>query len=719
MHSSRAYAPNCPHSNTAFCDAMSSAPLPFPAAPESADEACDSAPNRWPWRRWRSTWRRWSLWTLLVVLVVSMLITLVWLAGRYEAVQVQDRLERSAANAVADIRSALSRNLQDLQALAAQNNNAQEWRVQAAKVLQVRREIVRIEARDAQMRLRSSADTPYLPIQWEEGQRDNSQPHAQLTCANALRLNGPAYSPSYFQLQSDGMGAEMMEVCLPLAHGGKNDGFIVATYALQSILVTQVSKNLSHSQEVSFTEPDGTRLALVGASWRGTRAFTAQQILDLPGNMLVLRLDYWHRAPSVFPNVLTALVTTMAIALSTVLLILVRDNRRRLRAERDLGEALAFRKAMEDSLITGLRARDLKGRISYVNPAFCAMVGFTSEELLGLKFAPYWPPERVEEYHQRQIKRLAGKAPPSREGFESVFMRKDGTRFPVLIFEAPLISAQGRHTGWMSAFLDISEQRRIEEISRASQERLQATARLATVGEMASLLSHELTQPLATISSYAAGSLNMLSQHDPASDSPTMLRQELQDLRIAMQRIAHQAERAGRVIKSVRDFVRRRDQTREQVHASELIDAVLPLVGMQARKLGVRVITQLEKNLPPVLCDPTMVEQVLLNLARNGTQAMDGMQNQPRELTLRVRQTTTSAHASWLEFSVIDCGSGIDNAVSEQLFTPFFTTREEGMGLGLSLCRTVIEQHGGTLCHSPNLPRGTVFSFTLPVPTEN
>src|SRR5690606_7181363 len=156
----------------------------------------------------------------------------------------------------------------------------------------------------------------------------------------------------------------------------------------------------------------------------------------------------------------------------------------RLRAERDLGEALAFRKAMEDSLITGLRARDLRGRISYVNPAFCEMVGFTSEELLGLNFAPYWPPELSHEYHQRQLKRLAGKAPPSREGHETVFMRKDGTRFPVLIFEAPLISAQGQHTGWMSAFLDISEQRRMEELSRASQERLQATARLATVGEM-------------------------------------------------------------------------------------------------------------------------------------------------------------------------------------------------------------------------------------------
>ena len=141
-----------------------------------------------------------------------------------------------------------------------------------------------------------------------------------------------------------------------------------------------------------------------------------------------------------------------------------------------------------------------------------------------------------------------------------MFMRKDGSRFPVLIFEAPLINAQGMHTGWMSAFIDISEQRRMEEVSRASQERLQATARLATVGEMASMLSHELTQPLVAISSYAAGSLNMLKHEAGVSSAESQL-----DLSMAMERIGDQAERAGRVIKSVRDFVRRRDKSREVV----------------------------------------------------------------------------------------------------------------------------------------------------------
>jgi two-component system sensor histidine kinase DctS len=422
---------------------------------------------------------------------------------------------------------------------------------------------------------------------------------------------------------------------------------------------------------------------------------------------MVLRLDGRRGEPDLFPNVLTALVTAMSIALVTVMVLLAKDSRRRLKAENDLAEALAFRKAMEDSLVTGLRARDLEGRITYVNPAFCQMVGLAAEQLTGqLAPMPYWPPEMVDEYQQRQAIRLAGNAPP-REGFESVFMRADGTRFEVLIIEAPLISVQGQQTGWMGAVIDISEQRRIEELSRASQERLQATARLATVGEMASLLSHELNQPLAAIASYANGSLNLLK--DPGAAPQT-----LDDVHMALRRIAEQAGRAGKVINSVHDFVRRRDQAREAVAPEALLDAIAPLVNLQARKLQVKVHTRFEPKLPPVLCDRTMVEQVLLNLARNGMQAMDQPGSMERVLVLQVRRAASNAEHGWVEFSVSDVGVGIADDVERQLFTPFFTTKAEGMGLGLSLCRTVVEQHGGHLSFEPLVPRGTVFRFTLP-----
>jgi two-component system sensor histidine kinase DctS len=537
--------------------------------------------------------------------------------------------------------------------------------------------------------------------------RTESLNEANQACQRAKRVNGPAYSSTYFLPQSDGLGIEVMELCMPITQNGELMGYTVVTYSLQELLTERLGSTFGRRNELSFIEPDGTRLAIAGTQRRERRVFTAQQLVDLPGNTLLLRMDGRRGEPDLFPNVLTALVTGMSMALITVMVLLAKDARRRQKAERDLAEALAFRKAMEDSLVTGLRARDLQGCITYVNPAFCQMVGWEAEALIGKNAPmPYWPPEMVDEYQQRQAIRMAGNVPP-REGFESVFMRQDGERFPVLIIEAPLISVQGEQTGWMGAVIDISEQRRIEELSRASQERLQATARLATVGEMASLLSHELNQPLAAIASYANGSLNLLKD-------PQAVPQTLDDVHMALRRIAEQAERAGRVINSVHDFVRRRDQTREPVQPQALLDAIAPLMNLQARKLQVRVHIRVAASLPPVWCDRTMVEQVLLNLARNGMQAMDGPQCRDRVLVLQVQRATPHADDAGVEFTVTDVGAGIGADVAAQLFNPFFTTKAEGMGLGLSLCRTVVEQHGGQLEFEAQAPKGTVFRFTLP-----
>jgi two-component system sensor histidine kinase DctS len=187
-------------------------------------------------------------------------------------------------------------------------------------------------------------------------------------------------------------------------------------------------------------------------------------------------------------------------------------------------------------------------------------------------------------------------------------------------------------------------------------------------------------------------------------------------MRVPLQRMAEQAERAGRVIKSVHDAVRRRHSEREAVHPQALLDAILPLINLQARKLQVRVDCGLDPQLPAVLCDRTMIEQVLLNLARNAMQAMAQPGMPLRELRIEVRPAP-AAHPgpAWLEFSVADLGPGIAPDVADKLFTPFFTTKDEGMGLGLSLCRTVIEQHGGTLGFEARQPQGTIFRFTLPV----
>ena len=661
--------------------------------------------SRWRWIAAVEA-RRWVLWGTLLLLVLLLLSALAWLALRYEKAQMQDQLERDTVDAVGDVRAAMQRNVQTLQALQPEAPSPASWVAPAEEVLRNHREWVRLEWRDPGLQLRVGVDSVYRTPVFARLGRDNALADVEQACALARRTSAAAYAPSSFVSVQDGVGLEVMELCLPVYQGGRLDGFLVASYALVEMLEAMVRREHTRAQEVSFIELDGTRLALRGGIHRGQRLFSAQQMIDLPGNALVLRLDSWRASPNWLPNLLTALVLGLSLALVTVLALLARDMRRRQRAERDLADALAFRKAMEDSLVTGLRARDLQGRITYVNPAFCEMVGFSTEELLGQGIpAPYWPPEKVDEYGKRQAWRLAGNTPP-REGTESDFQRKNGERFPVLIFEAPLINASGSQTGWMSAVLDISAQRASEELSRATLDRLQATARLATVGEMASLLSHELNQPLAAIASYASGSQNLL-QADAAM--PAAMGQQLGQ---ALEHIADQARRAGLVIKSVHNFVRRRDQAREAVAAHTLIDSILPLVSLQARKTGVRLHLDCAPDLPAVWCDRTMVEQVLLNLARNGMQSMQDLPpGRARELRIVVRPSPDPGEG--LAFSVADGGLGITPEVSAQLFTPFFTTKAEGMGLGLSLCRTVVEQHGTRLQHRALDSGGTEFFFSL------
>ena len=678
------------------------------ASPSEPDDREPRPPPRW---------RRAVLWGTLVLLLIVAQTLLVALTLSFESTRAQEQVEASAAAAAADIRQALGRDLQTLQALLWNDPSPPQWRADAAELLRQRRELLRIEMRNPQLDIAEAVDSPYVADLFRKISREDSDLETEQACVAAQRQGTPMYSRSYFVPLPDGMGYEVIDVCMPVQRGGRLIGFMAATLSLARLLDEAVSPDIARHHEVAFVEGDGSRLARAG-QMRGARVFQAEHLIDLPGVRLVLRLDSGEAGPRLIPNLATALVLGLSLALAVVVVLLARDVARRARAERALDEALAFRKAMENSLVTGLRARDLQGRITYVNPAFCQMVGFAADRLIGQSTPPYWPPDRVDEYSRRQALRLAGDAQarePAREGFETEFMRSDGERLPVLILEAPLVDGQGRHAGWMSAVLDLRAQRRAEELSRQQQEKLQATARLATMGEMASLLSHELNQPLAAIASYATGSLNLLAEARAGdAEAPTLAM-----IREATGHIAEQAERAGRVIRSVHDFVRRREQSREALSAAALLDAVLPLVRLQARKSGARIQVDLPDAVPRVVCDRTMIEQVLLNLARNGLQAMDpATPLAARTLTLRVRQT----HARWVTFSVSDRGGGIAPEVAQQLFKPFFSTRSDGMGMGLSLCRTVIEQHGGALeFETRPAPAGdtgtmpeTEFRFTLP-----
>ena len=680
--------------------------------------------------------RRPLLWAALVALLVVAQSALVVLTLRFEEARVQDRTDDAAAAIASDIKRRAQLLLQGLQTLSVRPVSAQAWQGEAGELLRERRELGRIERRDRNARIVEATDSAFRTPLFRDWPRAELAVETELACAAAQRTMLPVFSRSQFVPLAGGLGVEVIDVCVPQQDAGRHVGFVVGTVVLTALLEEARPAELMRQHEVSFVEADGARLARIGTH-RGAGVFVAERIVDLAGNSLQIRVDALERRPGLIPNLAVALVLGLSLGLFAVVVLLVRDGRRRARAESALAEALAFAKAMEDSLITGVRARDRQGGFVHANAAFRTMVGFSTDELRDSAVPPYWPPEQVSTYQQRQAERLSPsqRSELAREGYETVFMRKDGERFPVMVYDAPLVDSAGQHTGWMSTVLDVSAQRRMEELSRQQQERLQATARLASVGEMASLLSHELNQPLSAIASYATGSINLmqraLADQAVASDLARAASARLpsaaasgaasgspapddtpQQLLHAMGRIAEQAGRAGRVIKSVHDFVRRRQQAHELIGADVLIESVLPLVRLQARKSGARIEVDVPRPAPRVRVDRTMVEQVLLNLARNGLQAMETDTALPqRVLTLRVQQQPDR----WVAFHVIDAGTGISVEVAQRLFTPFFTTRDEGMGLGLSLCRTVVEQHGGAIDFENLTPAGTLFRFTLPL----
>jgi two-component system sensor histidine kinase DctS len=282
---------------------------------------------------------------------------------------------------------------------------------------------------------------------------------------------------------------------------------------------------------------------------------------------------------------------------------------------------------------------------------------------------------------------------------------------PVLVFEAPLVDANGRHTGWMGSILDITDRKRAEELNRQQQEKLETSARLATMGEISSMLAHELNQPLAAISSYTAGALNVLARAGDAGGAggATSAALDVGMLRRALEQANTQARRAGQIIRSVHEFVKKREPRREMVAIQHVIDGIRALVELQARQSYVTLQVDVPPDLPPVLADRVLIEQVLLNLTRNAIEAMQAID--PERRVLRI--AATAGEQGRVAVSVIDNGHGIAPEVAERLFSPFFSTKAEGMGMGLSICRTAIEFHGGTLTHAANPGGGTVFTFTL------
>ena len=248
---------------------------------------------------------------------------------------------------------------------------------------------------------------------------------------------------------------------------------------------------------------------------------------------------------------------------------------------------------------------------------------------------------------------------------------------------------------------DITALRPIRERQKQQEEQLQQTARLVTMGEMASSIAHELNQPLAAISNYALGLAKRLQPGSPAPADPAMVDQTLD-------KIARQAQRAASVIQRVRNFVRRNTAEQREIAVDEILTESLALAEIAAKRYGVAITIDLAPDLPRLSADRILIEQVLLNLMKNAIDAMRGQDD--AALTLQVSATRDN-----VLFAVADQGPGIPEEQQEKVFEAFFTTKPEGMGMGLNICRSIIESHAGRLWVESNHPRGCIFKFTLPV----
>lgn len=424
----------------------------------------------------------------------------------------------------------------------------------------------------------------------------------------------------------------------------------------------------------------------------------AHQIsFDPPLRGASLRITAYDPPPRFGSDLLIGAVGALAALAILALVALYRSVRRRRQAELRLSGEAAFRRSMEDSLTVGLRAKDHDGRILYVNAAFCHLVGLPASELTGrAPPMPYWTDEGMEDTLARQQELTPGSSVI--QSFETRFCRPDGTVIDAQVFEAPLIDAMGRHRGWMGSVIDITAAKAAARLARDHDESLTRTSRLVTLGEMASTLAHELNQPLAAIASYAAGGLNLMDQHRA---DPSLMRQ-------AMEKISDQARRTGLIIRRIHDVVKKREPDFTDLALDEVIGETVGFLAPAARDMRVRIETDLAPA-PVVHGDRILIGQVLINLIRNGIEAMaETRSGNLLRVTLRALPDGGAA------IDIADQGCGIPETLQGRLFDAFTSTKAHGMGMGLNICRSIVELHRGQLTHAPRPGGGTVFTVTLP-----
>ena len=670
----------------------------------------------------------------------------------------------------------------------------------------------------------------------------------------ARELQQPVYSHPVLEKTPPKTAYAYLQLHVPLYNLGKFEGVIIAEYSMEGMLRFAVPAEVSERYAVSLR--DASNLVLAGQA--NTAKPKVTEVLpwlfrtneyEVPitpvGYDLALHAQAYRTSSGLVGNGVFWLVVALSAITAWMLIGTWQHTKRRVQVQQALVAETNFRRAMENSMLTGMRAMDLKGRITYVNAAFCQMTGWTEEELVGrLPPFPYWPDEDRETLEQKLAQELKGETTSS--GFQVRVKRRNDQVFDARLYVSPLIDALGQQTGWMTSMTDITEPNRVreqlsaahdrfttvlegldasvsvaplgskellfanklyrqwfasttqghlnlvtqagqprslpeseaasddaqdqddalmglptegmteskaenaeiylpelgkwlevrsrylnwvdgrlaqmviasditarrqaEEQARAQAERAQSASRLITMGEMASSVAHELNQPLTAISNYCSGMVSRIKANNLSEE----------DLLKALEKTAHQAQRAGQIIQRIRSFVKRSEPNRTEADVATMVAEAVELAGIEMRRRQVRLSQVVAARLPAVHVDPILIEQVLVNLMRNAAESIDIAQRPltQRDVELKVLPRKEEDQEV-IEFSVTDSGRGLQPEVMEHLFEAFFSTKSEGMGIGLNLCRSIVESHQGRM-KAENLYNaaeitGCRFSFWIPV----
>ena len=824
------------------------APLPPPA-------------RTWPQRLFGRWWRRQSaarqdrfatLGPLVsVMLFLAAIILAFWYLRNEEFEREQETVKRDTEIAQTQIRLHLIENQEQLVRIAREvvtrAIDHDQFVAQAATFARERPEINNLVWVNAARTLKASYSATSFPADAGETSDDtpatlptagkNGPPEVAFKAARTQRQ--PVYSSAFV----DAFGNAVFQVQVPLLERSGFAGVLIAEYSIESLMRRQVPKEVSTRHAITLLDDHGHVFASTITPMPGAKAAHPSIVYQLPlapaANGLILRGQGYRTSIGLISNTLFWMVAALSVLTVWMLLGTWRHMRRRLQMQSALISETNFRRAMENSMLTGMRAMDTEGRITYVNPAFCAMTGFSEAELVGRKPPlPYWPPDRLEENARLLQQELHGRSPAG--GIEVKVMRKDGSLYDARMYVSPLIDPKGVQTGWMTSMTNITDAKRIRDQLSASHERFttvlegldaavsvlsvhqgellfanrsyrlwfgadsqghallagaeagtpylaeiddtvdnfgglptqelteagsdsrevfieplqkwfevrarylqwtdgrlaqmliatditarrsaealaasqaekaQVTSRLVTMGEMASSVAHELNQPLTAITNYCNGIITRVNNNAIAKD----------DLIAALEKTSRQAQRAGQIIHRIRAFVKRSEPQRQRAHAHSIVEDAVDLAGIELRRRNVAIHTYVAQRLPPLLVDPILIEQVVLNLLKNAAEAIDNARLPParRNIELRVVPRHTDEEGDVIEFSVTDMGPGLAPEVIARMYEAFFSTKTDGLGIGLSLCRSIIESHRGRIkaqnLYNGDTPTGCRFSFTLPV----